>query len=1081
MQPFIHNCIRRLFFVTRLVVGMAMVVASSFVAIGASAAPEGYFLLSHGDLSFIQNNNTPSSIKVGSLNMVSRSPTESIFNDLVKAGQVGTLVGQTPDWIANTNVFRLDSVAHPDFVVGDSGQIKVVPISDMLHANFGSVDHTVGFLEKKIKKGEDPDNYVLDSMKVSREFRDELKNSALLQQESKAQKAVLVKWGKIEAEAVEILKDPSPDLSKALAKEIGSRPQIEDTTQGRDLFGLRKNDIAQFKQEIVQGSGKTIPGGAIADPRISSALKVVGKVDGVLEDTLAPVAEKLIKPLQVVANGVGKLLPQEFTNALIAIAKNPAVQQAARAVGGVAGMVFGGLTIWQAIESGKKDFGELGKLAEDGTLKSRHGLATGLNALSDVLWGLSGTAGLAAGATAITGVGGAGFGLAALGLAAAAAILQGGAWLADGGFEKVVDFAKGALNGAGNLVRDAGKAVQNAGAAIVATAAAAPKLVYETATRMVDKVVPVVKEVVEYVKTKAEEAYQYAVQVPRKIVETVTERVQEAYHVVKQVPRQVTEWVIKKVAQTKQVAKTVYDAVKRSYEWFEDKITTVWDTVREWKTKMVERYEDVRQWVADKYQTMTDRVWAKTGEQVRYEEVPVYGQVAETGGSWVRRGWNWFWNTTTRYVNKIVGWTRRQIIEPVYGWVNRSYQKLVEAGHWVLNKVRTMVPVVYEEIKQVPRQIVEKVRQVKEWIEQVPRTVYETVTEWVDRAVPVVKTVYDEVRETLYRWVDQSVEKTREVIDTVWQTGTRLVEKIVPVTKQTTEYVTQQVEETYEVAKPVIEQVGTKALEYTVVTPAGLVVGAAENVIDMVKAAGTLTYYGVTEPGKTWDAIANYGTKVKDDPLAAGGEMVDGYVNDVESRWGDGTSAFDRARAAGYVGLDVVPVVFSGGVAGIVKKGITETGEKVAKEVGEKIAKEVTEEVVERTEKEAVEQMVEQATKTTVKDVEKRILQESGEGAAKSFMNGLGTAKNYWHGSTSGLIDDAVAYHYQKQVLNQGIKKSVVEYTEDALKTFRENKHLGKEVILQDGTKGILIRRPGLPGGYFTPDGKVVTFWYMTN
>lgn len=34
-----------------------------------------------------------------------------------------------------------------------------------------------------------------------------------------------------------------------------------------------------------------------------------------------------------------------------------------------------------------------------------------------------------------------------------------------------------------------------------------------------------------------------------------------------------------------------------------------------------------------------------------------------------------------------------------------------------------------------------------------------------------------------------------------------------------------------------------------------------------------------------------------------------------------------------------------------------------------------------------------------------------------------------------------------------------------------------KEVILKDGSKGVKIEKTKDHGGYFTPDGKIVTYW----
>lgn len=333
------------------------------------------------------------------------------------------------------------------------------------------------------------------------------------------------------------------------------------------------------------------------------------------------------------------------------------------------------------------------------------------------------------------------------------------------------------------------------------------KTVLDKVERTVEKVVPVVRNVTDYVTTKVEEAYQYATQVTRDVAEWVMTPVREAYEVVREIPRNVTEYITEKVKQTKEVARTVYDNVERSKVWFEDKMSTIWDEVRETKTRLVEKFEDARRWVGDTYRTVTEKVWGKTGDSVRYEDVPVYGMVAETSTSLIKRGWQWLRSTTTKWVSKVVSWTKRKIIEPVYGWVSRSYQQLAEAGHWVTDRVRRFVNETYTDIQRIPRTIVEKVRHAKEWIEKVPRTVYDTVAEWVEKTVPVVKTVYDKVKDTAYRMVEKPVQKIKQVAETVWNTATRLVDKVTPVVRQVTDYVTEKVKEVVEVPRTIYENI----------------------------------------------------------------------------------------------------------------------------------------------------------------------------------------------------------------------------------------------------------------------------------
>lgn len=80
-----------------------------------------------------------------------------------------------------------------------------------------------------------------------------------------------------------------------------------------------------------------------------------------------------------------------------------------------------------------------------------------------------------------------------------------------------------------------------------------------------------------------------------------------------------------------------------------------------------------------------------------------------------------------------------------------------------------------------------------------------------------------------------------------------------------------------------------------------------------------------------------------------------------------------------------------------------------------------------------------------------------------------------WYKSTFPNATKSLLYHWAKH----GEGRPLYRYTRDARKFFRQKKHLGKDVTLSDGAPGVLIRPgKGQPGGYFKPDGKIVTFWY---
>jgi hypothetical protein len=88
---------------------------------------------------------------------------------------------------------------------------------------------------------------------------------------------------------------------------------------------------------------------------------------------------------------------------------------------------------------------------------------------------------------------------------------------------------------------------------------------------------------------------------------------------------------------------------------------------------------------------------------------------------------------------------------------------------------------------------------------------------------------------------------------------------------------------------------------------------------------------------------------------------------------------------------------------------------------------------------------------------------------------------NLWHKGTFENIADSLIYHLKKH----GKGRSAMQYTADATTFFEKNKKLGKRVILRDGSLGIGIQtitkdssgKITPVGGYWTVDGKLVTFW----
>ena len=62
----------------------------------------------------------------------------------------------------------------------------------------------------------------------------------------------------------------------------------------------------------------------------------------------------------------------------------------------------------------------------------------------------------------------------------------------------------------------------------------------------------------------------------------------------------------------------------------------------------------------------------------------------------------------------------------------------------------------------------------------------------------------------------------------------------------------------------------------------------------------------------------------------------------------------------------------------------------------------------------------------------------------------------------------------------RGKGRTIEQYTKSAKDFHVKNSELGQEVVLKDGTKAIKIQTgtgKNKVGGYWTKDGKIVTFW----
>lgn len=80
--------------------------------------------------------------------------------------------------------------------------------------------------------------------------------------------------------------------------------------------------------------------------------------------------------------------------------------------------------------------------------------------------------------------------------------------------------------------------------------------------------------------------------------------------------------------------------------------------------------------------------------------------------------------------------------------------------------------------------------------------------------------------------------------------------------------------------------------------------------------------------------------------------------------------------------------------------------------------------------------------------------------------------EKHWYKSSFPTVKDSVKYHVKKH----GNGRNATQYTKDGIAFYQKNKHKRKNVTLHDGTPGYKIEN-GKAGGYWTREGKLVTYW----
>ncbi len=89
------------------------------------------------------------------------------------------------------------------------------------------------------------------------------------------------------------------------------------------------------------------------------------------------------------------------------------------------------------------------------------------------------------------------------------------------------------------------------------------------------------------------------------------------------------------------------------------------------------------------------------------------------------------------------------------------------------------------------------------------------------------------------------------------------------------------------------------------------------------------------------------------------------------------------------------------------------------------------------------------------------------------------TPSYYWASNGFSGAGQRLEHHWQKYA--KALGKSKERYTQDALGFYSQYLQQGKLVVLQDRSLSLQIRiGQGQPGGSYTPDGKILSFWYRS-
>jgi RHS repeat-associated protein len=93
------------------------------------------------------------------------------------------------------------------------------------------------------------------------------------------------------------------------------------------------------------------------------------------------------------------------------------------------------------------------------------------------------------------------------------------------------------------------------------------------------------------------------------------------------------------------------------------------------------------------------------------------------------------------------------------------------------------------------------------------------------------------------------------------------------------------------------------------------------------------------------------------------------------------------------------------------------------------------------------------------------LLKTGGKVSTQKFI------EKHWAKGTLGRAEKSAAFHLSKH----GNGRNIQQYTKDAMEFFRQNR--GNAIIRPDKTGNPAYHIPGYPGGWWTLDGKIITFW----